>query len=258
MLRKYTLLLTSLVYITIANAQEFKQVAWDKIDFEVNSPTSEYFYKNLYNRYVAADTTLTENDYFYLYYGYPTQENYKPLLESKFRDQLKEIFAKREAIVDFRKIVSLTNSILETEPFNLRDINALAFALNMLGQTEEAAAQMKKVEMIAKTIKSTGSGYDQKSPWYVIYTENCEDLLGFMGLNSTRKMIVSKDILFIQVSNMPENLKKLKGYYFNYAEIYKRKPSYLDGIEKPKRKMEFNPKYNPKSDANVLKTNKSK
>lgn len=253
MLKKILIANVAMVAVNVAFSQDFRKVNWEQIDFEVNNPASKFYYPALFARFEQADTTLNMDEYFYIYYGYSTQQNYKPLLETQFRDQLKEVFAKKNTVVDFNKIISLTKEILSTEPFNLRDINALAFALNLSDRKEEAAKEIRKLDMLVKTIQSTGNGLSQSTAWYVIYTENCEDLLAFLGFNTTRKMIVSTEVLFVQVSNMPDNQKKYKGYYFNYAEIYKRRPDYLDGIDKPKRKMEFNPKYNPKSDLNVLK-----
>lgn len=252
MRRFCVVLFVAIVSLFVANAQDFKRVDWGNIELEVTNPSSKYFYPTLFARYTIADTTLTFDDYFYIYYGFSCQDGYKPLLENPLRDELKSVFGKKSTVVNFDKIISLSEEILKTEPFNLRDINVLAFALNSVGRKDEASREMRKIEMLSKVIRSTGNGLTEQTPFYVIYTENCEDLLSFMGLNCTRKMIVSKDVLFIQVGNMPSEFKKFKGYYFNYAEIYKRKPTYLDGIDKPKRKMEFNPRYNPKSDLNVL------
>lgn len=251
MLKRF-LIIILLVAPSGAFGQDFRVVNWDHIDFEVNSPTSKYYYAPLFDRYSKNDTTLTADDYFYLYYGYTTRDNYMPLLDDPNSDSLQMVFGNKKNIIDYNKIIYFAEKITSITPFSLRDLNVLAFAFDQVGRKEEAKVTIGKVNMLAQTIESTGNGLTAKTPWYVIYNNNCEDLLGYLGYNVSRKMIVSTEVVFLQVTNLPEKLKPYRGFYFNYAQIYKRKPTYLDQFAKPKRTMEFNPKYNPKSKLNTL------
>lgn len=213
---------------------------WERIEMEVTLPTSPYYYPALMERYSVGDTTLTFDDYFHLYYGYPTQPGYKPLLNNPASDSLMSLFGQRTSasFETFAHATKLAVAILATEPFNLRDINALAYSLEKIGQPSAAAREHRKLAMIEKVIKSTGTGLTAKSPWYITYANHAEDIVSLMGLDVARKIIVNVDVEFLQVTNMPD--KKDKGFYFNYAKMYNTKPTYLEDAPKQKRRMEIN------------------
>lgn len=214
---------------------------WDIIEGKVKDPASQYYYPTLMARYKNSDTTLTQSDYYYLYYGYSLEKEYKPLLKTNYSDSLSMIFASRLTPQgdEMQRIVRYCNAILSVEPFNLRDLNVLAFAYQNLGQKELAAQQMHKVAMLVEAIKSTGDGLTEDKPWWIIYKESAEDILNIMEAEPGRRIIINNQVEFIACRKTPS--KQTKGYYFNYSEIYKRKPDYLEEAGRPKRKLEVNP-----------------
>lgn len=223
-----------------------------RIAAEVGDVRSPYYYPRLFGRYERGDTTLTLDDFRHLYYGYPEQRGYKPLLASPYADSLQQAFAKKTRLEadDFREVARFAREILREEPFSMRDLNALAFAYQMLDEPERAAEQMFKIQRILSTIRSTGTGLREESPWYVIYQRDAEDVLNLLGARFTKFIVMSRSVEFAPVYNMPD--KKNKGYYFDYSEMYKRRPDYLDDQPKQKRRLEINPLYNPRSKQSVL------
>lgn len=228
-------------------APDYKQIAAEVADI-----ASPYYYPKLMARYEKGDTTLTLDDFRHLYYGYPDQPDYKPLLTSPYADSLERAFGKKTRLEaqDFRRAVGFAREILKEEPFSMRDMNALAFAYQMLDEPEKAAAQMFKIKGVLEAIRSTGTGLKEESPWYVIYMRDAEDVLNLIGAKFTKFIILTRSVEYAPVYNM-EN-KRDKGYYFDYSEVYKRRPDYLDELPKQKRKFEVNPLYNPRSKQNIL------
>lgn len=214
---------------------------YDLIENRIKDPLSQYYYPKLMDRYRGSDTTLTESDYYYLYYGYSSQSDYKPLLKTNYADSLDRIFASRVAVTGdvFSKIERYCNAILLIEPFSLRVLNVLAFAYQNMGYRDKAALQMFKVEMLVRAIKSTGTGLTEESPWWITYRESAEDLLNLMDAEPGRQIIITSQIEFVSCSKTTD--KRIKGYYFNYSEIYRRAADYLKDADKPKRKLEINP-----------------
>ncbi|MBQ2395013.1 MAG: DUF4919 domain-containing protein, partial [Alistipes sp.] len=51
----------------------------DRIKAEIENPQSQYFYPNLMARYELGDTTLTLDEFHYLYYGFAYSPKYNPL-----------------------------------------------------------------------------------------------------------------------------------------------------------------------------------
>lgn len=224
---------------------------YDRIALEIADPTSPYYYPVLYDRYRKGDTTLTVNDFRYLYYGYPEQDNYRPLLYNTYADSLDRVFRRRiePTPEDYRRVVYYAEKILQEQPFSMRDLNALAFAYQKLDEPELAARQFFKLRGVYDAIRTTGDGLSEKNPMFIVYLKDWEDVLNLMNARFTRSVVVSSTVLYVAVSNMP--VKRNKGYYFDYGEVYKRKPDYLEDIKK-QRKLEINPLYNPNSRLNTL------
>ncbi len=212
----------------------------DAIRDSISNPSSSFYYPELFGRYQVLDTTLTLEHYHYLYYGYCEQPTYMPLLDNSARKELEFIIDSGEnpTAEDYKRAIALTKAILEIEPFNPRDINALAYLYAMTGNEVEAEKLGRSMSMIIATIMSSGSGVSRKSPWWITYFNHAEDVLSVEGLIGRTPIILSRSIEFIPVKNMPK--KKQKGVYFNYSEIYSRDVNYLDGVSAPKRKMNFN------------------
>ncbi len=230
-----------------------------RIATEVADPASPYYYPKLMTRYERGDTTLTLDDFRHLYYGYPGQPDYKPLLTSPYADSLEMAFGKKTRLEadDYRRIAGFAREILREEPFSMRDLNVLAFACQMLDEPERAAVQMFKISGVLEAIRSTGTGLREEAPWYVIYMRDAEDVLNLIGAKYNKFIILSRTVEYAPVYNMPEaatngRSKRAKGYYFDYSEVYKRRPDYLDGMPKQKRKFEVNPLYNPRSEQSIL------
>lgn len=216
----------------------------------IANSSSRYYYPFLMERYRLMDTTLTLEDYRYLYYGYPESDDYKPLLSNSYADSLSMAFGSnvQPTMHTFNRVIHFATVILKQEPFNMRDMNVLAYAYAQIGDTTMALRVKHQIDMLIETIRSTGDGLTDKTPWYITYNAHAEDMLNMMNVSYRRAMIISRDVEFFPISNMP--LKMSRGYYFNFAPIYAKRPDYLDNVDKPKRRLEFNAPYKPKSKLN--------
>lgn len=251
MIYRTVLLLLATLSVTLS---AFAQAPdYQAIKDSITTTGSRYYYPFLMERYRLADTTLTALDYHYLYYGYPEQELYRPLLDNSYTDSLSMAFGTRAtpSMQTYGRIIFLCKGILHQEPFNLRDMNALAFAYSQVGDTVQAQKVMRQIEMVIKTIKDSGNGLTDQTPWYITYYKHAEDIMNLMGVSFRRPIIMTRTVEFFPIEKMADN-KKIKGYYFDFAPIYFRRPDYLDDVAKPKRKLEVNPLYNPKSKHNTL------
>ncbi|MEG2755279.1 MAG: DUF4919 domain-containing protein [Mucinivorans sp.] len=230
---------------------------FDKIELQISDPVSPLFYPILMSRYISGDSTLTATDYHYLYYGYVFQEGYKPLMDNPYSDSLSFEFGRRTSsqFSTYERMVRYARGVVKDRPFSMRDLNALAYGLKLMGKQELARMEMRKIEMIDSTIRATGTALTLQSPWYIIYMNDAEDVLNLMNANYARAIMISSQVAFIPVNNLIDigyRNPKQRGFYFDYHQIYLRRPDYLDGPNRPKRKMELNPYYNPKSKLNTL------
>ncbi len=230
-----------IIGITLLGARAQNPPNMEAIRDSISNPSSGFYYQHLMDRYRLQDSTLTLRDFHYLYYGYPEQVNYMPLLDNSARMELEEIMSgySTPTAADYKRAIAYAQAILEVEPFNPRDINALAYLYAMTGNEVESQKLMHNLEMIVETIKATGTGLSEESPWWIIYFDHAEDIVNLMGYNWSKPIIISRSIEFIPLSDKHQD--GIKGYYFNYSEIYARKADYLDNVKAPKRKMDFNP-----------------
>ena len=113
-------------------------------------------------RFQVGDTTLTLNNYHYLYYGFAYQEEYKPLNVNPEMDRFlllaSGLDAENPNVDTLRRLIAVGNDALKYDPFNIKVWNMLAFAYGALGETENERKAYDRVEKIVATIKATGSG----------------------------------------------------------------------------------------------------
>lgn len=162
----------------------FQKPNYQGIEKVVKDDTSKYYYSKLYDRYINNDTSLNLQDYRLLYYGYLFNENYSPYGVSVFTDSL-TIFFQKDSLApdDFMKIASYEREILKINPFNIRDLNALAFSCFNMGEIDLANLIRLKIHMIVETILSTGDGRTNETAWHVILVGHEYDLLNVLGFS---------------------------------------------------------------------------
>lgn len=223
----------------------------------IANPSSPYYYPVLLGRYERGDTTLTIEDYRYLYYGHPEQEAYKPLLGSSLSDSLAMAFGTRVAPTrqTFDKAIRYAKALLAKQPFNLRDLNVLAYAYAQLGDTVAAAQQMRKMDRIMAVITTSGTGLSEESPWYVTYYTHAQDVLNVERIEVRDPMVISRAVQFYPLVDEQRTAegKRVRGYYFDVSPIYAKRPDYLDEFTPKKRGVEVNPQFDPRKTYNKKK-----
>lgn len=237
---------------------------FEDIELQSNDPLSEFYFDQLMLRYSKNDSTLNLIDYYYLYYGSAFQASYNPLAVSPYADSLHTILA--SANLDKRKVVFFIEKTLEVNPFSLRNLNALAYVQALSGDTLRAENQLRKVEMLAQTILLSGTGLTRDKAWFVAYKSDITDFLDLMNVKVSNVIPITIDIEFVSkvlpvgAKQRAANSPKIKGYYFNYQLVNRYVIDNATQIkaqaDKGKRKMEFNPLYNPRSDKSILPPSK--
>lgn len=235
---------------------------FQEIEDMTTDPSSPYFYDLLMYRYNKNDTLLNAVDYYNLYYGYSLQKEYNPEYESPYRDSVAVVLGGLDKleVQDYELLEYYMQKILEANPFSIRDINALAFVYENMGQVGKAMEQMYKVDLLMHTIKYSGTGLTKDSPWTVVFRQNATDVVTLLGMSSVRETIITADVSYLGQTAAP-GIRKM-GYFFSFEPINlylaKKAQEETQSQKPPKRKMEFNPLYNPRSESNILPKNKRK
>lgn len=86
----------------------------DAILRETINSASPYYYPTLFTRYLTGDTTLTNTDYRYLYYGFVWRPEYKPFETPAARDKILQILeADSLNEADYRRVIAYGNEVLK-------------------------------------------------------------------------------------------------------------------------------------------------
>jgi hypothetical protein len=196
----------------------FQKPDYSGIEKIITNKESEFFYPTLFKRYLDSDTALTVREYRVLYYGYLFNESYTPSVSYKYIDSLNSVLDKKELdLVDYKEIIRYENLILKKFPFNLNDLNLLAYAYSQIGDTVSYKQAINKYYLLFETILSTGDGTTEEKAYNVISISHEYDILEGLGLKfGTRQTLTDNGYDYLEVL---ENKKNIRGIYFDVNMI---------------------------------------
>lgn len=186
------------------------------IEKNTTDKDSPYFFDNLFERYIAADSTMTIEDKRHLYYGYSFQEEYSPYGRSDAEKELRELLKKDDADKnDLQRLIKLTDEIQEQYPFSLRIKEYRIYCFNKLENAEAAKKEYLQAGIILDAIISTGDGTTKETCFYVINTMNEYELLDVLGYSfGGRQSLQDNRYDYL---TLKENSYNLEGLYFDVS-----------------------------------------
>ncbi|MFR9620215.1 MAG: DUF4919 domain-containing protein [Rikenellaceae bacterium] len=195
----------------------------------INSMRSDNHYPSLMVRFQLGDTSLTAENYHYLYYGFAYQSSYKPLETNPHIDKFlllaSQIDIDAPDAQTLRQVISVGLDALEYDPFNLKVWNMMAYAYGELGEEREQMAAYKRMQMIMATIKASGSGLKERSPQHILMFDHALDLMAAENLQHSKAKIISRTVEYIPlISPQDSEEGKIRGLYFDFGRVYWNKP----------------------------------
>ncbi|MDE5607809.1 MAG: DUF4919 domain-containing protein [Muribaculaceae bacterium] len=225
-MKKFTLYmltaLTAMVIMTSAKAPKRgsmpKGIDLEKVRAEVNDPRSEFFYDSLMAAFERVDTTMTLEDYRYLYFGTMFQEDYNPYRRNAYADIINPLThkashtrAERDTLMKYTQL-----ALLDT-PFDLAQINFLIYALRSKQKYNEADIWQYRLNHLLQAIVSTGTGADTTSAWYVIYPRDEATIVNIgKNVQSLRPTFIEPYYDCIEVT---DEHGKTQDFYFNICPV---------------------------------------
>ncbi|MCH5335576.1 MAG: DUF4919 domain-containing protein [Alistipes sp.] len=197
----------------------------DDIAEKTFNASSKYYYPNLMMRYRNGDTTLDEEDYHYLYYGFAYDDNYRPLDPNKALDRLfaliETLNIENPDVVHLHDIISAGEEVMVRDPFSPKVLNIMAYAYGALGESLKEKVFYNHLNNIISTIESSNDGLTTKTPRHVLMFSHARDAIASHGLEFRTSKIMNRSVEYIPLEK-PDG--KVKGYYFDYSRIYRHKP----------------------------------
>ena len=232
-LKYTTLLLLMLLGVVLSTVAQVRVPDDDDILARTIDQNSPWYYPELMMRYVVGDTTLTAEDYHYLYYGYAFDVNYRPLDNIPDNTEVMELLAgvgtEGATRSQAQMLLEAAKGVMLVDPFSPSNINVMTFAYGILGDTVNERISADRFNKIISTIESSGTGLRENSPMHVLRHEHVNDLLLAKGVHIVNRTVRSTKVEYVQVQR---NGRNAKGYFFNFERIYWKRPEMIPEREK--------------------------
>lgn len=205
---------------------------FDKIKTETLNPASQFYYPSLLKLYLSSDTTMTDEQYHYLYYGTVFQEDYNPYRTNPYEAETKAAAplysrAGARSRSENTQVQKIAEKTLTSNPFDLRQISSLIYTYGASGKQNLAKIWQHKFDKIIYTISRSGSGIDKDHPIYIIDPANSMDFffLSNVTVESTEFQEPYYEVFTVTAPGQTEP----RQYWFNLHQIleqyYKKHPS---------------------------------
>lgn len=205
------------------NQSGLRKITVDKPDLEeirlaTLDPSNKFYYPKLMAKYARNDTTMTPEEYRYLYLGYMFQEDYDPYRVSPYSgvtDSLRDKTTHTRAEIDtIRKYAEMA---LLDNPFDLRQMSFLVHVLKERKKDMSAKIWEYRLEHLLGAIKSTGTGEDPENAWFVIYPVHEYDMVQLLGYQAVDVDYAEPgvDHLIVEPDGTVKHRSPASGFFFN-------------------------------------------
>ena len=212
----------------------------DDIIHQTLATNSPYYYTNLLLKYRNGTEPLSDLEYYYLYYGFVYQEEYRPFAENRPLDYMLSIMSginpEQPTVGQLEALIERGMEAMEHDPFCPKMLNMLAYAYGALDDPYREQLYFNHLNGILRAIESSGTGRKEESPWHVLMFSHAYDLLASKGYRYNEARIISRSVEYVPLLQKTED--RTKGFYFDYSRVYHNKPD--DVTFKRERTWQFN------------------
>jgi len=197
----------------------------------ITNTESEFFYPTLFKRYLNSDSTLTVREFRVLYYGFLFNKSFTTSVSDKLFKKVNLSLEKDKlSVSDYKKVIKYEKKILNKYPFNLHDLNILAYAYS---KTEDSTAYnqtIKKYNLLFETILSTGDGTSVDKAYHVISISHEYDILRGLGYHFGGSQSFENGCDYLTVEKSNDNIN---GLYFDVNMITNHRLKLVDNDLEP-------------------------
>ncbi len=192
---------------------------YKKIERQVQDPASPLYYPKLFARYKAGDSTLTQKEYYFLYYGYFYSDDYESYTATDYRDSIKELYKKGEPNEEGKKRgVRYAQKGLEHAPFDLSFLNVLCTIYNDRGDKADYDLNRRRFRGIAAVIMASGDGRTKETGYHVISVSDEYMFMSAIGLQVAGHQSFTD--IKCDYPEAKENSRHIKGLYFDVRQLF--------------------------------------
>lgn len=204
---------------------EIQKPDMEEIHRRVTDRNDKFYYPKLRKLYTRNDTVMTPEEYRYYYLGYIFQEDFNPYRVSEFSTITDSLsYLSKHTKQDCDTIIKYAELSLEDNPFDLKQMSFLIYALKEKRKDMRAKIWQYRLENILGAIKSTGTGQDMDNAWYVISPAHEYALINAMNFTAVGYNEAAPGIDYIAIERADgkprrRNDKTPEGFFFNVKNL---------------------------------------
>lgn len=204
---------------------EVKKPDMEEIKRRITDSNDKYYYPKLRKLYERNDTIMTPEEYRYYYLGYIFQEDFNPYRVSEYSSITDSLsFLPKHTKQDCDTIIKYAELSLDDNPFDLKQMSFLIYALKEKRKDMRAKIWQYRLENILGAIKSTGTGEDIDNAWYVNSPAHEYALINAMNFTATGYKEAAPGIDYISIERTESKPGRRKdktpeGFFFNVRNL---------------------------------------
>jgi len=211
----FTILILS-VNASFSQENSFKKPDYDLIKKNIEDKSSNYYYPKLLERMISNDTLLDNEDYRHLYLGYVFNPKYSSFFKSSTEEKLRKYYQSEKINEkEYDEIIKLGEQSIKEFPFDLRQMNYLAYIYHLKGDEISAKNISNRFHKIILAIMSTGDGQKCETGLHVISVSHEYVILNLFKLqNISQSLVENCDYMAFEKGKY-----KVDGIYFSIEKI---------------------------------------
>ncbi len=191
---------------------------YDKIGQYINDKNSEFYYPKLVKRFAKADTTLSFDALYSLYYGYVLQSDYNPYINLDEEDDAREILKKENVSKkEAKKAMKYLDKAIKKVPVHLPLYYYRYIACTIVygGESMQAAEDAARYVALLNVISSTGDGQSYETAFHVTMVTHSYNLMSYFGFQPKMQSLSYEDGQAYDIFELEDNNYNLESLYFN-------------------------------------------
>jgi len=222
MTKKLFIILTILFVfsnLAISQDQEIRPIKFKKLKKEIRKQRSPFYYPVLFQRYLDLDTSLTYEEFRYLYYGFTFQDAYSPYGIPALQDSLISYLSRQELLrAEYQVAARIGGQLLRESPFRLRETFITAVAYEMAGDGKMSSIYFSFFEKQVDAIMSSGDGLSTNTAFVVIYIRDEYEMLEVLGFKfGGGQALLAGDYDKLELEENPYGVEAL---YFDVSRLF--------------------------------------
>ncbi len=211
MLKISIILLVTSSFVNII-AQTALHVDIEKIKQQTSEITSENYYPTLLNRFISADTTLSNKQLHFLYYGKYNQSFYHPYDPVEGQTDMYYNIEQKQ----FNAALIYGKRAFDLDPLDLKTLFGISLCYHYLNKEEEMNKYLWLYYSLISVILESGSGNSIDNAMVVMSVSDEQEIINSLQKKIKKQKLLkgTTDLVYLEKSKEKE-LNFIKKLYFN-------------------------------------------